>query len=124
LRALQLSLEKEGEEAASQGLSAVSMAVYDLLESVTQPRSAEARIAEQPATYRAHLDEGLKAVSLEIETIMRDGQKIIDWENREDVQRIMRRDIKRELRKVANLTEEELDELARRVVDIARSRLT
>ena len=47
---------------------------------------------------------------------------IVDWEHRDDVQRAMRRDIKRELRAAGGLTEEGLDELARTMVEIARRR--
>ena len=53
---------------------------------------------------------------------MRVGQAILDWQNKEDVQRTMRRDIKRELRKVGDLPEEEIEDLARRMVEIGRSK--
>lgn len=122
--ALQLSIYEEGEAAARQGMSEVSMAVYELLESSAKSGEVTVnRIAEEKATYRANLDENLKDVSLSIEAVMKEGQKIIDWQHREDVQRVMRRDIKRELRKVGGLTEEELDDLARSMVEIARRRL-
>ena len=59
---------------------------------------------------------------MRVEQVMRVGQAILDWQNKEDVQRTMRRDIKRELRKVGDLPEEEIEDLARRMVDIARSK--
>ncbi len=49
-------------------------------------------------------------------------EEILDWQNKEDVQRTMRRDIKRELRKVEGLSGEQIEELARTMVEIARSK--
>ena len=46
--------------------------------------------------------------------------RIVDWQSKEDVQRVMRSDIKRELRKLDGLMEEEIEELARSMVEIAR----
>jgi len=54
---------------------------------------------------------------------MKRGQSIVDWQHKEDVQRVMRRDIKRALRRVGGLTEEQLNELAASMVGIARQKL-
>src|SRR5207248_3171165 len=102
--------------AALQGLSEVSFAVYELLERARgHDGQAAAAAAEQgraareePANYRASLDEKLKGSALAIEKMMAQGQAIVDWQHKEDVQRVMRRDIKRELRNLGGLTEEEL----------------
>jgi type I restriction enzyme R subunit len=50
-------------------------------------------------------------------------QAIIDWQHKEDVQRVLRRDIKRDLRQLGGLSEEHLNELAASMVEIARRKL-
>ena len=50
-------------------------------------------------------------------------QAAIDWWENLDVQREMRRDIKRLLRRTNRYEEDELDELVRQVVEVARRRL-
>ena len=47
---------------------------------------------------------------------------VIDWTSNQDVQRVMRRDIKRELRGTGEYSEERLDELAQQIVEAARQR--
>ena len=47
---------------------------------------------------------------------------VVDWQSNLEVQREMRRDIKRHLRDTGKYTEERLDELAGRIVDLARRR--
>jgi len=116
----------EARTASEHGLSELSFAVYELLEQTTREDSGtkpvEARIAEAGRVYRPSLDENLKGVSLRVEQVMRAGQAILDWQNKEDVQRTMRRDIKRELRKVGDLSGEQIEELARTMVEVARSK--
>jgi type I restriction enzyme R subunit len=114
----------EAQAAADQGLSELSFALYELLEQSTNGEPAtsegEARAGEEQPAYRTVFNDGLKASALRIEEIMRRGQSIIDWYTNEDVQREMRRDIKRELRALAGRPEEEIEDLARTMVDIAR----
>ena len=45
---------------------------------------------------------------------------VVDWQSNLEVQREMRRDIKGALRNTGKYTEERLDELANRIVDLAR----
>ena len=47
---------------------------------------------------------------------------MVDWQSNLEVQREMRRDIKRELRPTGDYTEERLDELASRIVELAGRR--
>lgn len=114
----------EAQAAADQGLSELSFALYELLEQTTTgapPESdGELRVGEERPAYRTAFDEGLKSRAIKIEEIMRRGQSIIDWHANEDVQREMRRDIKRELRELDGLSEEDVEDLARSMVDIAR----
>lgn len=130
---LRLSALSLADIAMQQGLSEVSFAVYELLErtrsrggsegSPAQTISNNKSIAEEYESYRTGFDERLKEVALAIESVMTKGQAIVDWQNKEDVQRIMRRDIKRELRKVPGFSDEELNVLAASMVEIARRKL-
>ena len=47
---------------------------------------------------------------------------VVDWQSNEDIKRQMRRDIKRELRPTGDYTEQQLDELASRIVELAGRR--
>jgi type I restriction enzyme R subunit len=125
-RMMQLKQDALGEAqaAADQGLTELSFALYELLEQTTGGAPAEGdgelRIGEERPAYRTSFDESLKSRAIKIEEIMRRGQSIIDWHANEDVQREMRRDIKRELRELDGLSEEDVEDLARSMVDIAR----
>lgn len=114
----------EAQAAAEQGLTELSFALYELLEQTTSgapvESDADLQLGEERPTYRTAFDEGLKSRAIKIEEIMRRGQSIIDWHANEDVQREMRRDIKRELRELDGLSEEDVEDLARSMVDIAR----
>ena len=45
---------------------------------------------------------------------------VVDWQSNDEVKRLMRRDIKRELRPTGDYTEAELEELANRIVELAQ----
>lgn len=125
LRQLRTQAMSAADVAAQQGLTEVSFAVYELLEraSADGPGTLSPNgVRESPGPYRARLDAQLKSVALSVEAIVARGQAIVDWHNKEDVQRVMRRDIKRELRQLEGLTEEQLNELAASMVEIARRR--
>lgn len=121
-RLMQLKQDALGEAqaAADQGLTELSFALYELLEQTTGGAQAESdgerRAGEERPGYRTAFNEALKSRALKIEEIMRRGQSIIDWWVNEDVQREMRRDIKRELRGLNGLSEGEVEELARSMV--------
>ena len=140
LASLRLQLLSEADVAAQHGLSPMTFALYELLD---QP-SAEAQgaapdvgaqglaplradgagqVREEEPSYRVSFDEAKKATAERIEAIIRHHQAIVDWQRRDDVQRAMRRDIKRELRAAGDLSEEELEEMARSMVEVARRRL-
>ncbi len=124
-RMIQLKQDAIGEAqaAADQGLTELSFALYELLEQSTEGGSTgegEPRVREERPAYRTDFNDGLKASALKIEQIMRKGQSIIDWYTNDDVQREMRRDIKRELRELDSLSAEDVEDLARSMVDIAR----
>ena len=55
--------------------------------------------------------------------VIQEHRAIIDWHENLDVQREMRRDIKRLLRDTGRYSEDELDEVVRQVVEVARRQL-
>ena len=71
---------------------------------------------------RVRIDEEAKRIALEIESAVERHRAVVDWQSNLEVQRQMRRDVKRELRPSGAHTEEQLDELASRVVELARRR--
>ena len=71
---------------------------------------------------RVRIDEEAKRVALEIESVVERHRAVVDWQSNLEVQRQMRRDVKRGLRPAGAHTEEQLDELANRVVELARRR--
>ena len=120
--ALRHQLRSEADIAAQHGLSPVSFAIYELLE-VGQPGAAEdGAVQEERGAYRTHFDEEIKAVALKVDAVVSRHKAVVDWQSNLEVQREMRRDIKRELRDSGDYTEEQLDELANRIVELARRR--
>jgi len=129
MTALRAELRHEGAIAAEHGLTPVSFAVYGLLaEGVdsdgTGSSDGARRIAEPEGFYAATFDEGLKDTARQIDAVLQDHRAIVDWHLNHDVQREMRRDIKRILRGTRPEDEEALDELARWVIEVARTRLS
>ena len=80
-------------------------------------------VAEDVVNYDAEFDGLLTDVARDIEDVIQEHRSIIDWRENLDVQREMRRDIKRRLRGPGRYGEDELDELVRQVVEVARRRL-
>ena len=120
--ALRHEIRSEADIAAQHGLSLVSFAIYELLE-VGQPGAAEdGAVQEERGAYRTHFDEEIKAVALKVDAVVSRHKAVVDWQSNLEVQREMRRDIKRELRDSGDYTEEQLDELANRIVELARRR--
>ena len=78
---------------------------------------------EEPAAYGAQFDEETKEIARKVETVVAQFTGVVDWQSNDEVQRLMRRDIKRELRPTGDYTEERLDELAIQTVELARRRI-
>ena len=119
--ALRRLVRSEADIAAEHGLSPVSFAIYELLDS-REPEEPKTAVGEEPAPYRASFDEKTKEVSRKVEAVVVRHNSVVDWQSNLEVLREMRRDIKRALRPTGDHTEEELEELANRIVDVARSR--
>ena len=112
--------------AAALGLSAVSYAIYELLRdgppSDAKGHSVERRVREERSGYGGSVDAEARDISLQVEAVIDHHKGVVDWHLNPDVQREMRRDIKRELRPTGDYTEDQLDDLANRIVELARRR--
>ena len=120
---LRSQVQSEAEIAAEHGLTPVSYAVYELLAAGDggEP-AADGAAAEGNGVYRTKLDTDLTSVARQVEGAIERHRDVIDWQSNLEVQREMRRDIKRELRGTGEYTEERLDELAHQIVEAARQR--
>ena len=121
LAALNHQVKSEAVIAAEHGLSPVSFAIYELIEG----RPAEvlaASVREERAPYRTAFDEETKRVARQVESVVVRHSGVVDWQSNEEVKRLMRRDIKRELRPTGEYTEDQLEELASRIVELALRR--
>ena len=113
--------QSEADIAAEHGLSPVSFAIYELLDG--GPRELVPGTArEEPDAYRVSFDEKTKEVSRKVESVVNRHNSVVDWQSNLEVLREMRRDIKRELRPTGGHTEERLEELANRIVELASRR--
>ena len=99
----------------------VSFAIYELIERRQQDVLA-ASVGEEQAPYRTALDEDTKRVAGQVESVVVHHSGVVDWQSNEEVKRLMRRDIKRELRPTGDYTEDQLEELANRLVELAQRR--
>ena len=114
-------IKSESEIAAEHGLSPVSFAIYELLDE-DPPKVSSGGIAEEQAHYGTPLDEETKDVARKVESIIAPRTGVVDWQSNDEIKRLMRRDIKREIRTTGQYTEEQLDALAERIVILAISR--
>ena len=113
----------EADIAAQYGLSPVAFAVCELLAAGDGFEQAGiAQATEGEVGYRTAPDADVAAVAREVESAIERHSDVIDWTSNLEVQREMRRDIKRELRGTGEYTEERLDELAHQIVEAARQR--
>ena len=113
----------EADIAAQHGLSPVAFAVSELLAAGRGDGMAGiASAAEGEGVYRTALDAEVADVARQVESDIEQHRDVIDWQSNLEVQREMRRDIKRKLRNTGKYTEARLDELAHLIVDVARQR--
>ena len=99
----------------------VSFAIYELIEGQHEEVHANS-VGEEQAPYLAEFDEDAKRVARQVESVVARHSGVIDWQSNEEVKRLMRRDIKRELRPSGNHTEDQLEEFASRIVELAQRR--
>lgn len=110
-------LKSHGEEAQKVGLSQTGFAIYGLL------RGGGGLAVADPTrpTYTPKQNEAKVALSSVLEDALAPQAAIVDWINREDVQREMRRLIKRQLR-AAEYPTDKVDGLAEDIVDLLKRR--
>ena len=120
--AIRQLIRSEAEIAAEHGLSPVSFAIYELLDEPANEPESPTQVREEQAPYRTQLDEQTKSVALRVEAVVAQHTGVVDWQSNDEVKRLMRRDIKRELRPTGDFTEEDLEELANRIVELAQRR--
>ena len=116
--ALKAQLDAEQDIAAQLGLSSESFAIYEIIGQGGTSMISEGGRAE----YHVRMDEEQKEATEKVESAVSQHRAVVDWQTNLEVQRLMRRDIKRVLRDGEKYTEAELDDLANRIVDTFRSR--
>lgn len=119
---LKLELQTEEDVAAAHGLSPVSFAVYELIRDGASPECPDEDTAGNGIVHQDEIDQTMKSVSMEVEGLLSRHRAVVDWQSNPEVQREMRRDIKRALRPTGEYDEVYLDELANRIVDMSRRR--
>jgi type I restriction enzyme R subunit len=113
----QLRGELRGRTAVAQslGMSETSFAIYGL---IADPRPT--KLGEPAGSYGA-VDDSRKELAGILEEQLEPQVTIVDWVTKDDVQREMRRLIKRQLR-AAGLAPEKIDPMAESVVDLMKRR--
>ena len=119
---IQHLIRREADIAAEHGLTPVSFAIYELLDERPDETDSSTRIGDTRGEYRTQLDEETKSIALKVEKAIASHTTIIDWQVNDEVKRLMRRDIKRELRPSGDYTEEQLEDMAVRIVELASRR--
>ena len=115
-------IRSEAHIAAEHGLTPVSFAIFELLDGRPGETVSPTQVRDEQDPYRTQFDEQTKDVALEVESVIVRHSVVVDWQSNEDIKRLMRRDIKRELRPTGDFTEEQLEELANRIVELAQRR--
>ena len=121
MAAVSHQVKSEADIAAEHGLSPISFAIYELIEGRSEDAPATS-VREERALYSGTFDEETKRVARQVESVVVHHSGVVDWQSNEEVKRLMRRDIKRELRPTGDYTEDQLEELASRIVELALRR--
>ena len=117
---LRHDVQRVADVAAQLGMTTVSYAIYQLLDGLREEGLPQSGAAEQPGMYRTEINEPIREIAGRVESVIARHGVVIDWAANLDVVREMRRDVKRELRPSGGYTEEQLDDLANRIVELAR----
>ncbi|MCK6545749.1 type I restriction endonuclease subunit R [Myxococcota bacterium] len=115
LESLKADLRSHGRAAEALGLSETAFAIYGVV------RGGDASLARDKGGPYADVDEPKRALAEVLEEQLRPHVGIVDWSHKDDVQREMRRVMKRQLR-VAGFPASELDAIAERLVDLLKRR--
>ena len=86
--ALRKQVRSEADFAAKHGLSPISFAIYEMLESIESRETTTAGVLqEEQASYRTHFDKGLRSVALNCRrTQLSKHLDIVDWQANDEVQ--------------------------------------
>jgi type I restriction enzyme R subunit len=109
------------QKARDLGLTEDGLALYNLLTAGEGGPGGGAVFAGEPATTYASPSTDPRAVTEDILASLKQ-LAVIDWVQKDDVQREMRREIKRRLRG-ARCDEERMESLTSRIMDLARARM-
>lgn len=123
LQVIAEEMQNVHKKAESLGLSSEALPFYNLLSEPAEEKDGKAdshRVAEEPATYGSDRDQ-LKTLAVNILRTLEE-LAVIDWIRKDDVQREMRRQIKRHLR-AAGFEADQIEALTARLMDLARARL-
>ena len=115
-------LHAEDDIAAEHGLSPVSFAIYELIHRGASGAELNHSSGGGQPPGRTTFDEATKDAALAVEGAVERHKGVVDWQSNPETQRLMRRDIKRALRPSGDYSEEYLDELANRIVEMAQRR--
>ncbi len=110
-------MEEEGDIAARLELTRRGYAYYGLL--LAEP-DEPTRAAGDLGEHQEEFEEEMVKLAGRLDEAVEKHAAIIEWRDKPDVQREMRRDVKRILRESGEYSQEHLDELSRRLVEIAR----
>ena len=119
---LQKDVHGEANVAARHGLSPMSLAIYEILRGPSVEGEEERHARHDAGSYVIDVDAAMRDVALRVEGVLA-GHAVIEWQSNDDVQRQMRRDVKGSLRATGRYDEGQLDELANRIVQVAKSRV-
>ena len=114
--ALTKEIRGHGEMAEKLGLSETGFAIYGL---ITDPKPLS--LAEPKGTPYGKIDEAKKELASLLEDQLSPQVAIVDWAYKDDVQREMRKVIKRQLR-AASYPAAKIDSVAESVVDLLKRR--
>ena len=119
---VQREVHSEANVATRHGLSPVSLAIYEILRGPSTEGEEERHARQDAGPYVIDVDADMRDVALRVEGVLA-GHAVIEWQSNEDVQRQMRRDVKGSLRATGRYDEDQLDELANRIVQLAKGRV-
>ena len=122
LALLRQQAQSESDIAAEHGLSPLAFAICELLDYRPEEAGSDSAVSEEFSPQLAQFEEEAKHVAQGVASVVNRHSTVVDWQSNLEVLREMRRDIKRELRPTGNYDEGRLDELANRIVELARQR--
>ena len=108
--------------AARQGHTPRSFAIRELLAGEMDEPTAETAERGEMEPYREEFGREMDDLAKQVDGAVAAHTGLIDWRDNLDAQRQMRRDIKRRLREGGEYSPEQLERLARRIVEIAKRR--